>query len=113
MQTNMLVFLKRIYEALDHDCHSEIIAFYTDFSKAFEKVLHYELNQKLINFGVGGCSLEMLIDYLRLMTYACGQYQFEDTRYKKRGTTGVTPSPIAVLYIHLPDFLMFSEPYLR
>ena len=47
MQTNMLLFLKRIYEALDHDPQSEIIAFYTDFSKAFDKVPHYELIQKL------------------------------------------------------------------
>ena len=64
VQTNMLLFLKRIYEALDHDPQSEIIAFYTDFSKAFDKVPHYELIQKLIDIGVGGCSLEILIDYL-------------------------------------------------
>ena len=36
VQTNMLLFLKRIYGALDHDPQSEIIAFYTDFSKAFK-----------------------------------------------------------------------------
>ena len=29
--TNMMLFLKRIHEVLDHDPHSEIIAFYTDF----------------------------------------------------------------------------------
>ena len=45
MQTNMLVFVKGVYEALDHDPQSEIIAFYTDFSKTFEKVPHYELIQ--------------------------------------------------------------------
>ena len=31
---------------------------------------------------------------------ACGQYQFKDTRYNKRGTTGVTPRPYTVLYIY-------------
>ena len=40
VQTNMLLFLKRIYEALDHDPQSEIIAFYTDFSKAFLAKYH-------------------------------------------------------------------------
>ena len=35
MQTIMLLFLKRIYEALDHDPHSEVVAFYTDFSNVF------------------------------------------------------------------------------
>ena len=64
VQTNMLLFLKRIYEALDHDPQSEIIAFYTDFSKTFDKVPNYELIQKLDDIGVGGCLLEILIDYL-------------------------------------------------
>ena len=59
VQTNMLLFLKRIYEALDHGPQSEIIAFYTDFSKAFVKVPHYELIQKMIDIGVGGCLLEI------------------------------------------------------
>ena len=64
VQTNMLLFLRRIYEALDDDHQSEIIAFYTDFSKAFDKVPHFELIQKLIDIRVGGCLLEILVDYL-------------------------------------------------
>ena len=62
VQPNMLLFLKRICEALDRDSHSEIIAFYTDFSKAFDKIPHYELNQKSIDIVVGGCLLEIVID---------------------------------------------------
>ena len=33
-------FSKRIYEAIENDPHSEIIAFYADFSEAFDKVPH-------------------------------------------------------------------------
>ena len=101
VQTNMLLFLKRIYEALDHDPQSEIIAFYTDFSKAFDKVPHYELIQKLIDVGVGRWLLEILIDYLSDRRQCeSGQYQFEDTRYNKRGTPGVTHRLYTVLYIY-------------
>ena len=65
VQTNMLLFIKRVCEAVDHDPHSEIIGFYFDFSKAFDKVTHYELLQKLIDMGAYGCLLEILIDYLK------------------------------------------------
>ena len=59
VQTNMLLFLKRIYEVLDHDPQSDIIASYTDFSKAFDKVPHYEFIQKLNDIGVEGCLPEI------------------------------------------------------
>ena len=38
--SNMFSFLKKIHEALDSDPNSEIVAFYNDFSKAFDKVPH-------------------------------------------------------------------------
>ena len=41
--TNMLSFLKEICEAIDENAENHVIVFYTDFSKAFEKVPHYEL----------------------------------------------------------------------
>ena len=40
VMSNMLQFLNRIYKALDENPHDEIIAFYADFSKAFDKVPH-------------------------------------------------------------------------
>ena len=43
VQTNMLLFLKRRLEALDHDPQSEIISFYSDFLKMFDNVYRYEL----------------------------------------------------------------------
>ena len=37
---NMLLFLKKIHEALDENVQSEIVVFYTDFAKAFDRVPH-------------------------------------------------------------------------
>ena len=62
--TNMLSFLKKIYKAIDKNAENHVIAFYTDFSKAFDKVPHYELLQKTSNIGFGGCFLEIISDYL-------------------------------------------------
>ena len=47
--TNMIIFLKKIQDALDNDPNSEVIAFYTNFSKAFDKVPHFELLKKVAN----------------------------------------------------------------
>ena len=43
---------------------------------------------------------------------ACGQYQFEDIRYKW-GTQGSRLGPLLLCIInkYLPDLLMFSEPF--
>ena len=62
--TNMLAFLQAVYKALDKDQHSEVVAFYTDFSKAFDKVSHYLPLCKVASLGVNGCLLELLHDYL-------------------------------------------------
>ena len=64
VNTNMLSFLKSIRDALHNESSTEIVAFYKDFSKAFKKVPHFELAQKVANIGVGGCLLEIIIDYL-------------------------------------------------
>ena len=62
--TNMLAFLQAVYKALDKDQHSDVVAFYTNFSKAFDKVSHYLLLCKVASLGVNGCLLELLHDYL-------------------------------------------------
>ena len=62
--TNMLAFLQAVYKALDKDQHSDLVAFYTDFSKAFDRVSHYLLLCKVASLSVNGCSLELLQDYL-------------------------------------------------
>ena len=62
--TNLLCFLKEIYEANDKNAENHVIAVYTDFSKAFDKIPHHELLQKTSNIGVGGCFPEIISDYL-------------------------------------------------
>ena len=39
----MLLFLKKIHEALDNNVQSEVVVFSNDFEKAFDRVPHYEL----------------------------------------------------------------------
>ena len=60
----MNIFLKGIHAALDNDRNSEVIAFYTDISKAFDKVPHFEPLKKVANIGLGGCLLQIFMDYL-------------------------------------------------
>ena len=43
---------------------AQVIAFYSDFSKAFDTVPHELFMSKLSHIGVGGCFLEILYDYL-------------------------------------------------
>ena len=60
----MLFFLKQIFEAIDYGVDNEVLTFYTDFSKAFDRVPHFELLRNMSNVGVGGRILEGLFDYL-------------------------------------------------
>ena len=43
--TNMITFLKKIHDTLDDNPNSEVIAFYTEFSKAFDKAPHFYLKK--------------------------------------------------------------------
>ena len=62
--STLLSYLEMVSETLEADPKSEILAFHTDFAKAFDKVPHSELLHKLENMGVGGCFLQVLVDYL-------------------------------------------------
>ena len=62
--TNMVGFLQKIYQELDDNSNEQILAFKTDFSKAFDTDLHFELLKKVADIGVGVCLLEVLANYL-------------------------------------------------
>ena len=65
--TNMLSFLQKIYEALDRTSNDDITVFYSDFSKASDKVPHNKFIQKMSQMGVRGCYSDVLYDYLENM----------------------------------------------
>ena len=62
--SKMLSSFRRILEALHSDPNSENVAFYTDLSKAFDKVPHYEIIQKVSQIRVGGSFLQIWINYI-------------------------------------------------
>ena len=63
--SNMLKFLQQIYEAIDKNSKTKIVAVYTDFAKAFDKNPHFELLRTVADIGIGDCLLEILFDYLK------------------------------------------------
>ena len=64
VEANLLSFLQKVCISYDDPTTKSNIALYADMAKAFDKFPHYELIQKVSKIGIGGCLLEVLIDYL-------------------------------------------------
>ena len=96
--SNLLSYLKMVSETLDADPETEILAFYTDFAKAFDKVPHSELLHKLENMAVGGCFLQVLVDYLTNRKH--WKLQLNETKYNKRCTSRLHPGAGVILLFH-------------
>ena len=62
-QTNLLEFLDKIFEMIDEGNSVDIV--YLDFSRAFDKVPHNKLIQKLEAHGITGSVQEWIKSWLK------------------------------------------------
>ena len=114
--TSMLVFLNQIHDAVDKESSSGIIAFYTSFSKAFDKVRHLELLKRLSQIGVEGCNLEVISDCLdrhkHFVRVDNTSSELPDVTSGVPQGSALGPVMFCVFLIYLPAALKFSDPHL-
>ena len=112
----MLSFLRKIHEEEESDPNSEIVAFYTEFSKAFEKVPHYDFIVKVAQIGVGRCLHEILINYLEsrkqfVRIDNCSSRNLDANSGVSQGSL-FGPLLFCIFINGLPEVLTFSEPFI-
>jgi len=64
--TNILLFQSKILDSLNN--HAQLDSIYTDFQKAFDKINHSLLLNKLVSFGIHGSILDWIKSYISSRT---------------------------------------------
>ena len=101
---------------MDKNSCDTVVAFYTDFAKAFDRVPHYELLKEMSAIGVGGCFPDILCEYLERRTQLVRvgntiSQQLEITSGVPKGSL-VGPLLFCEFKNDLPEVLKFSDPYI-
>ena len=108
----MITFLRKIHDTLGDNPNSAIIAFYTEFSKAFDKAPHFYL-KKVAHIRVGGYPLQVLVDYLInrkqfvRIDNPCSGLRDVNSGMPQGSLLG--PLLICTFINNLPDALKFSD----
>ena len=85
-------FLQSVYQSLECNNDDNVVAFYSDFSKAFDCVPQRLLLEKCGSIAVCGCFSEILHDYLVGREYLVRSY--------KRCPTGLPALAAFILHLH-------------